>query len=286
MSEEQHDYELIEKMKALRENVDELANKINVLNMKLQQNPLKTQKGISFLDVKYSLLFEYNMYLAYYCWIKSSGSNVERHKAIERLFYLRILMERCKPIEKKLKYQIDKLLAETIADESLNAKPNVDDLVVEKNEDGIYKPTTIAGKAMEVEVNDVPDAKTFARHELEENVDDDIDAPEEIGFDGQVVVDKGQMEREKEIRKYEEQMHVRLNKKQKLTKVRDEFQELEDFVSNLKDDLVKEYRGNKLKGDIVDDNDSINSDEIESQGSDDNSDQSEVDDEEIDSDEI
>ena len=293
--EENNHVELLEKLRNLKTIIVELTQKINNLNERLKTNPMDVEKGISFLDIKNSLLFEYDMYIAYYCWLKSSGDSVARHNAIQRLIYLRICLERCKPIEKKLYYQIEKLLKETQVDESLNAKPNVDDLVVSKNEDGVFKPTVIAGKRMEG-IEDVQDEEDDvhqeAIEEMENEVDDDIDTPMEIGFDGNVVLDKKQVEKEREIREYEEETHHRLSsKKNKPAKLRDEFGDLMRFVGNLSKDLMKEYKEKRLKGEIVDDDDEIDSEELEGLPSDDSVEDDDDfnfdgDDEEINSDDV
>lgn len=223
------------------------------------------------------------MYLVYYCWIKSSGSSVERHKCIERLLYLRVIMERTKPIEKKLTYQINKLLSETVADEALEAKPDMGDLVVDKNSDGVYRPPKIAGRAMEP-TEDETTNRTRAHEEMEEEVNEEIDAPEEIGFNGEVLHGTEEDADERAIREYEEMHHVRLQstkkKAKKQNQLQDDFKELEDFINGLDAELAKENKSKRLIGDVVDDNDEIDSDEIVGH------EEGEDDDEEIDSDDI
>merc|ERR1719315_622448 len=74
-----------------------------------------TSQGISFLDLKNGLLLEYNTNLTYLMLKKTRGESIEEEKAVERLCYLRTVMEKIRPIEHKLKYQIDKCvkIAET-----------------------------------------------------------------------------------------------------------------------------------------------------------------------------
>merc|ERR1719244_2355973 len=55
------------------------------------------------------------MNLTYLMIKKTKGERIEGEKAVERLCYLRTVMEKIRPIEHKLKYQIDKCvnIAET-----------------------------------------------------------------------------------------------------------------------------------------------------------------------------
>ena len=82
---------------------------------KLEGDPGRLAQGIDFLDIKNGLLAEYNANLAYLVMRKTRGELIEGDKAVERLCYLRTMMEKIRPIEHKLKFQIDKYvnLAET-----------------------------------------------------------------------------------------------------------------------------------------------------------------------------
>ena len=82
---------------------------------KLEADPGRLAQGIDFLDIKNGLLAEYNANLAYLVMRKTRGELIEGDKAVERLCYLRTMMEKIRPIEHKLKFQIDKYvnLAET-----------------------------------------------------------------------------------------------------------------------------------------------------------------------------
>ena len=82
---------------------------------KLEDDPGRLAQGIDFLDIKNGLLAEYNANLAFLVMRKTRGELIEGDKAVERLCYLRTMMEKIRPIEHKLKFQIDKYvnLAET-----------------------------------------------------------------------------------------------------------------------------------------------------------------------------
>merc|ERR1719193_1021930 len=81
----------------------------------MKEDPDRLSRGIDFLDIKNGLLADYNTNLAYLVMKKTRGELIEGDKAVERLCYLRTMMEKIRPIEHKLKFQIDKYvnLAET-----------------------------------------------------------------------------------------------------------------------------------------------------------------------------
>ncbi|ELP87814.1 hypothetical protein EIN_273410 [Entamoeba invadens IP1] len=188
-----------------------------------------------------------------YCVNKAMGQDMSSSPIIDRLIYLRVLIERTKPIEKKLRYQIDKLLSHTKADEKLEAKPNIDELEVEKNIDGTFKPTTISGKAMETEGETTEGRKEkttedYMNEDGNEMSEELFETPDEVGVDGLgAFADKTAMRKHKEIEDIEEEGFKRtaqskMDMKKKKNKLRNEFNELEDFVGSLKNNLMKEYK--------------------------------------------
>merc|ERR1719225_1872096 len=86
----------------------------------MKEDPDRLSHGIDFLDIKNGLLAEYNTNLAYLVMKKTRGELIEGDKVVERLCYLRTLLEKVRPIEHKLKFQIDKhvRMAETGQDSS------------------------------------------------------------------------------------------------------------------------------------------------------------------------
>merc|ERR1719270_1146512 len=81
----------------------------------MKEDPERLSRGIDFLDIKNGLLAEYNTNLAYLVMKKTRGELIEGDKVVERLCYLSTMLEKIRPIEHKLKFQIDKYvnLAET-----------------------------------------------------------------------------------------------------------------------------------------------------------------------------
>ncbi|KAI9207537.1 Sas10/Utp3/C1D family-domain-containing protein [Polychytrium aggregatum] len=111
-----------------------------VLHMKqIKNGSLPTSKGVSLYEVKLHSLLSYITNLSYYFLLKIHGHRIEDHPVVDQLVELRIVMERIKPLEQKLKYQIDKLLKASSSTEEpaavtdiqnpLQFKPNPQDLV-------------------------------------------------------------------------------------------------------------------------------------------------------------
>jgi len=106
---------------------------------------LDTTKGISLLEVKMQLMLSYNVALGIFMMLKLEGKKVEGHPIVERMAYLRTLLEKLRPIEARLKYQIDKVLRSTDASaaaageaggsDPLSHKPNAGSLVPKQRGD-------------------------------------------------------------------------------------------------------------------------------------------------------
>lgn len=65
---------------------------------------------MEYLDIRNELFLMYLSYLTYYLLLKVHGVSVEKHPVIDRLLEIRLLLDKAKPIENKLQYQISKLL--------------------------------------------------------------------------------------------------------------------------------------------------------------------------------
>lgn len=79
-------------------------------SFRLNNDQLQTSKGVSFLEAKYQIMLQYILQLAFVIHAKISGKSIKGHPVVESLVECRIVLERMKPIEVKLKYQIDKLV--------------------------------------------------------------------------------------------------------------------------------------------------------------------------------
>nr|CAG4648997.1 EOG090X0IJO [Polyphemus pediculus] len=80
------------------------------ITKKVRSKELFIHDGMSFLDVKNNMLLDYLINLGCIMLKKSSGESIEGSSAVDHLVEIRTVLERMRPLEHKLKYQIEKLL--------------------------------------------------------------------------------------------------------------------------------------------------------------------------------
>ena len=98
-----------------------------------------TEEGVVYLEVKQQLLLNYCLNLTYYLLLKAEGRSVKDHPVIQQLLELRTALDKMRPLDAKLKYQVDRLLQLAAAPASqggagqandpLSFRPNPDALV-------------------------------------------------------------------------------------------------------------------------------------------------------------
>ena len=145
--------QLLEEVKG---RTNEASNVLQALTDKINVDNFETEAGLSFLEMKNHMLLDYLTNLSYVMLRKVSGKSISGERAIERISEDRTVMEKLRPIEKKLKYQVDKAIkvaesGKLSADDPLNFRPNL-------------------GALKEAEGDDDSD-------EFEENSDDDEAVP-------------------------------------------------------------------------------------------------------------
>ncbi|XP_075668399.1 uncharacterized protein LOC142638264 [Castanea sativa] len=75
----------------------------------VKANQFPTADGISYLETKHLLLLNYCQSLVYYLLRKEKGFSIEGHPVVRSLIETRLFLEKIRPIDKKLQYQIRKL---------------------------------------------------------------------------------------------------------------------------------------------------------------------------------
>ncbi|EDO07429.2 Sas10 C-terminal domain family protein [Babesia bovis T2Bo] len=137
--------EFIALLKEYRDNVAVV--KDQVLNLIYEGNGIPkgcTKDGMEYLDLRNELLLMYVTYLSYYLLLKTQGISIKNHPVINRLLELRIMLDKARPIESRLQFEINMLLDESgIKDSGKSApKPRPDMLDIESREvDNIYRAT-------------------------------------------------------------------------------------------------------------------------------------------------
>jgi hypothetical protein len=98
---------------------------------------------LEYLEAKQQILLSYCINCVYYLYLKSTGVSVKEHPVMIQLLELRYLMEKMRPLDGKLKYQIDQLMKYASMDEATaetsNLRPNpssmFDDMSDDDNDD-------------------------------------------------------------------------------------------------------------------------------------------------------
>lgn len=105
-------------------NVFQVNQLVDDMLTKVKNGEVSTDKGLSFLEMKYHMLLSYLINLTYVVLRKCSGERIEGDPSIDRLVEIRTVLEKIRPIDQKLKYQIDKLVKTTVTGTSANNDPS------------------------------------------------------------------------------------------------------------------------------------------------------------------
>jgi U3 small nucleolar RNA-associated protein 3 len=95
----------------LRSTLGEVRGRLGPLLREVRSGELATAEGVSYLEAKHTLLVHYAASIVFYLLLKAEGRPVRDHPVIKRLVEVRAYLEKVRPIDKRLQYQIEKLLA-------------------------------------------------------------------------------------------------------------------------------------------------------------------------------
>jgi U3 small nucleolar RNA-associated protein 3 len=84
--------------------------KTTPLLKELRSGGLGTSEGLSYLETKHTLLLMYCVHSLFYVMLKLEGRPVKNHPVMTRLVETKAFLEKLRPIDKRLKPQIEKLL--------------------------------------------------------------------------------------------------------------------------------------------------------------------------------
>lgn len=139
--------ELLGLLAEFKSNLETLSKHVAPVLGKARQSELPTENGLSYLETKFQAMLTYCINIAFYLYMRSKGENVRDHPVIAELVRVRTVLEKLKPLDAKLKGQIDELIAagnnnKAAATNGLNgkkgaaksnsvggARPNIDDLM-------------------------------------------------------------------------------------------------------------------------------------------------------------
>ncbi|CAD7086182.1 unnamed protein product [Hermetia illucens] len=125
----------------MNNNVKQVSDLVEGMLQRVKTGELSTEYGLSFLEIKYHMLLNYLINLTYVVLRKCSGQTIERDPSIDRLIEIRTVLEKIRPIDYKLRYQIDKLVktavtGATSSSDPITFKPNPNNLVSQLPEQG------------------------------------------------------------------------------------------------------------------------------------------------------
>lgn len=118
----------------MNNNVKQVSDLVENMLQKVKSGEISTEHGLSFLEIKYHMLLNYLINLTYVVLRKSSGQKIEKDPSIDRLVEIRTVLEKIRPIDYKLRYQIDKLVKTAVAGSTnttdpTSFKPNPNNLI-------------------------------------------------------------------------------------------------------------------------------------------------------------
>lgn len=254
--------ELLALLEQFKEKTNEIREKMQPMlqQLKTKQTP-RTSKGLSYLEVKYHLLLNYCINISFYLLLKAEGRSVKNHPVIEELVRIRVMLEKMRPLDQRLKYQIDKLLKMATLGENnldidpkLKHRPNVRSFMplnegaedeeaeeIEVAGGGKYRAPKISAHVFEEEeekrdkrrkkAEEKAKKSGMAQFLVEEFDDQPLQRPLSIGQDMNPEEDEDEQER---IRYEEETFQRKLlskkdRKKRKRTQLTDDLADLDDF---------------------------------------------------------
>ncbi|XP_028288568.1 neuroguidin [Parambassis ranga] len=124
----------VQLLNTLTEQVASVTSHVRELLTKVKDGVFKTSKGLSFLDLRYQLLLFYLQDLTHLISIKTEGGKIKDSDAINRVVTIRTVLEKMRPLDHKLKYQIDKLVRTAVTgsladNDPLQLRPNPENLI-------------------------------------------------------------------------------------------------------------------------------------------------------------
>jgi U3 small nucleolar RNA-associated protein 3 len=277
--------ELLERLQEVRKHLAPLMENItgpsatqtmkNLEEMqKGSENPGSIDRGVSYLEMKFQLMLVYCMNLAYFLFRRSKGLAAKSHPVVENLLRARTYFERLRPLDKRMRYQIDALLsslpgkdgkagsdATPSVDRSAELrsfKPHADDFVsgedAGEGKEGEEGGELVRAEKMRMEAVDLDDPKSQKRRDksvaraqsavrrsrlIQEMEEEFSEKPIEVESIGATRLG-GEDESEEEQEKFEEEHLTRLRVNRE-TKKRRAHRERERMKSSLDDGLMEDW---------------------------------------------
>lgn len=104
----------LEALNSINHSLDRTSEALEATIETVKAGELPTEHGLTFLEVKYHLLDQYLMDLQYMMLSKCQEASAIRPSVVERLIESRVMLEKLRPVETKLKFQIDKTIKSSV----------------------------------------------------------------------------------------------------------------------------------------------------------------------------
>eukprot|EP00762_Andalucia_godoyi_P000280 ANDGO_03045.mRNA.1 Uncharacterized protein C18B11.06 len=156
----------------MSEKLGEVENNFPIVIERSKLSAELRESGVSYLDLKADLMLSYLTQLVFSMLLQVEGQSVKNHRIVEDLIRTRVILEKLRPVEGKLKYQINKLI-KMASDAAAGLKPSSN----EENDVLSLKPKPENFTMDDDEANDIlgDDAKyeapKFASVDLESRTD-------------------------------------------------------------------------------------------------------------------
>ncbi|KAJ2245196.1 hypothetical protein GGI13_005927, partial [Coemansia sp. RSA 455] len=115
--------EVRSKLSVLGTQAEQVRLLVDKLWQRVDEGELATGNGISFLEVKHHTMLSYITNLTYLSLLKLHGRQIEGHEVVSHLIEDRTVLEKMKPLEQRLKYQIDKLMRGAVISSDAAPRP-------------------------------------------------------------------------------------------------------------------------------------------------------------------
>uniref|UniRef100_A0A7S4P3F0 Neuroguidin n=2 Tax=Guillardia theta TaxID=55529 RepID=A0A7S4P3F0_GUITH len=145
--------DLIAMLRDFKSQIAEVRTQLSADTERVKEGALPTSNGVSYLELKLQLLLSYCTNLSFYLFLKLNGMSIMNHPVIKKLIELRIFMEKMRPMDTKLKYQMDKLLKINTNTESSTAEQE-NALRFKPNPEALLAPGETAGAREEGDEED------------------------------------------------------------------------------------------------------------------------------------
>ncbi|XP_040510933.1 neuroguidin isoform X2 [Gallus gallus] len=144
--------EAVTLLKALRKEVAEVTEHGRALLARLRDGKLRTDRGVSLLGLRAAAMLHYVTDLALLLRSKSGGRSLREEPALPRLLESRVVLEKLRPLEQRMRYQLDKLLRAAAAgapgaNDPLSFRPDPSNLAQEEEEEEEEEEGSSAPKA-------------------------------------------------------------------------------------------------------------------------------------------